>query len=85
MTRDACKGHCGLSVGLPEKEGFPSRLLLLALTPTNVDPSGLPEDVDYGSKVTLTLWLTSARKEAKPTEARPVEPRLRPDRVRCRA
>jgi len=33
----------------------------------------------------LTLWLTGARKEAKPTEARPVEPRVRPDRVRCRA
>ena len=32
-----------------------------------------------------TLWLTGARKEAKPTEARPVEPRVRPDRVRCRA
>jgi hypothetical protein len=31
----------------------------------------------------LTLWLTGARKEAKPTEARPVEPRVRPDRVRC--
>jgi len=26
-----------------------------------------------------------ARKEAKPTEARPVEPRVRPDRVRRRA
>jgi len=33
----------------------------------------------------LTLWLTGAQKEAKPTEARPVEPRVRPDRVRCRA
>ena len=33
----------------------------------------------------ITLWLTGARKEAKPTEARPVEPRVRPDRVRCRA
>jgi hypothetical protein len=33
----------------------------------------------------LTLWIAGARKEAKPTEARPVEPRVRPDRVRCRA
>jgi len=33
----------------------------------------------------LTLWLTGAQKEAKPTEARPVEPRVRPGRVRCRA
>jgi hypothetical protein len=28
----------------------------------------------------LTLWLTGARKEAKSTEARPVEPRVGPDR-----
>jgi hypothetical protein len=34
---------------------------------------------------TGTLWLTGARKEAKPAEARPVEPRVRPDRVRRRA
>lgn len=33
----------------------------------------------------LTLWLTGARKEAKPSEARPVEPRVRPHRARCRA
>src|SRR5919107_1902726 len=33
----------------------------------------------------LTLWLTGARKEAQPTDARPVEPRVRPGRVRCRA
>jgi hypothetical protein len=33
----------------------------------------------------LTLWISGARKEAKPTEARPVEPRVRADRVRCRA
>jgi hypothetical protein len=34
------------------------------------------------TKAPPTLWLTGARKEAKPTEARPVEPRVRPDRVR---
>jgi hypothetical protein len=33
----------------------------------------------------LTLWLAVARKEAKPTEGRPVEPRVRSDHVRCRA
>ena len=40
---------------------------------------------DNGIWYRITLWLTGARKEAKPTEARPVEPRVRPDRVRCRA
>jgi hypothetical protein len=33
----------------------------------------------------LTLWLTGAREEGKPTEAHPVQLRVRPDRVRCRA
>ena len=46
-----------------------------------------PENREEGqaNSTCLTLWLTGARKEAKPTEARPVEPSVRPDRVRCRA
>jgi hypothetical protein len=36
-------------------------------------------------KALPTLWLPGARKEAKPAEAHPVEPRVRPDRARCGA